>query len=331
MRNFPNRMRALGVLALLAFAVRDANAAQPDAAQAYPNKPIRLIVPFVAGAGTDLTGRTIAAKLAEKWGHQVIADNRTGAGGAIAVEITSRAAPDGYTLCLISASHAVNAAVNAALPYDFRRDLQGVTQLTSLFYAAYVNPGVPAASIKELIAYAKANPGKLNFGSSGAGTLQHFAGEMFNHLAGVKMIHVPFKGAAATILGNLSGEIQVGFSTLFGVRPHMATGRLRVLAITAAKRSPIVPDLPTVAEAGVPGYEVDQWYGMVTAAKVPPAIVGKLASAVAETLHSPDVVQRLGADGSTAVGSRPDQFTAYLNSEVEKWRKLAREAKLMQQ
>jgi tripartite-type tricarboxylate transporter receptor subunit TctC len=333
MRNVARRLLAPLAFIVCACACASAapGAAQLDAAQAYPSKPIRFIVPFVAGAGTDLTGRTIGAKLAEKWGQQVVADNRTGAGGAIGVELTARAAPDGYTICFISASHAVNAAVNPKLPYDFARDLQGVTQVTSLFYVAYVNPAVPAASIKELIAYAKANPGKLNFGSSGAGTLQHFAGEMFNHLAGVKMVHVPFKGAAATILGNLSGEIQVGFSTLFGVRPHMTTGRLRVLAITAAKRSPIVPDLPTVAEAGVPGYEVDQWYGMVTAAKVPPAIVARLSSAIAETLKSPDVMQRLGADGSTAVGSRPGQFTAYLNSEIEKWRKLAHDANLMQQ
>jgi tripartite-type tricarboxylate transporter receptor subunit TctC len=301
------------------------------AAQDYPSKPIRFIVPFVAGAGTDTTGRTIGAKLAEKWGQQVVVDNRTGAGGAIGVDLTAHAAPDGYTVCLISASHAVNAAVNPKLPYDFGKDLQGITQVTSLFYAAYVNPAVPATTIKELIAHAKANPGKLNFGSSGAGTLQHFAGEMFNHLAGVKMVHVPFKGAAATIMGNLSGEIQVGFSTLFGVRPHIATGRLRVLAITAAKRSPAAPDLPTVAEAGVPGYEVDQWYGMVTGARVPSTIVGKLSAAIAESLKSPDVLQRLGADGSTAVGSSPERFSAYLKSEIAKWRKLAKDADLMLQ
>jgi tripartite-type tricarboxylate transporter receptor subunit TctC len=192
----------------------------------------------------------------------------------------------------------------------------------------YVNPVVPATTIKELIAYAKSNPAKLNFGSSGTGGLQHFAGEMFDHLAGVKMVHVPFKGAAAAILANLSGEIQVGFSTLFGVRPHIATGRLRVLAITAAKRSPAAPELPTVAEAGVPGYEVDQWYGVITGAKVPSAIVRKLSAAIAETLKSPDVVQRLGADGSTPVGSTPEQFSAHIKSEIAKWRKLAKDANL---
>jgi tripartite-type tricarboxylate transporter receptor subunit TctC len=306
-------------------------AAQTDGAANYPSKPIRFIAPFVAGAGTDTTARTIAAKLGERWGQQVVVDNRTGAAGAIGVDLTAHAIPDGYTICLISASHAVNSAVNPKLPYDLTKDLQGISQATSLFYAVYVNPVVPATTIKEFIAYAKANPAKLNFGSSGTGGLQHFAGEMFNHMTGVKLIHIPFKGAAAAILANLSGEIQVGFSTLFGVRPHMATGRLRVLAITAAKRSPAAPELPTVSESGVPGYEVDQWYGVVTGVKVPSAIVRKLSVAIAESLQAPDVVQRLGSDGSTPVGSTPEQFSAHIKSEIAKWRKLAKDANLVLQ
>ena len=306
-------------------------AAQPDAAAEYPNKPIRFIAPFVAGAGTDTTARTIAAKLGERWGQQVVVDNRTGAAGAIGVDLTAHAIPDGYTICLISASHAVNSAVNPKLPYDLTQDLRGISQATSLFYAVYVNPVVPATTIKEFIAYAKANPAKLNFGSSGTGGLQHFAGEMFNHMTGVKLVHIPFKGAAAAILANLSGEIQVGFSTLFGVRPHMATGRLRVLAITAAKRSPAAPELPTVWESGVPGYEVDQWYGVVTGVKVPSAIVRKLSAAIAASLQAPDVVQRLGSDGSTPVGSTPEQFGAHIKSEIAKWRKLAKDANLVLQ
>jgi tripartite-type tricarboxylate transporter receptor subunit TctC len=186
---------------------------------------------------------------------------------------------------------------------------------------------VPAANARELIAYAKANPGKLNFASSGTGGLQHFAGEMFNYLAKVKITHVPFKGAGAGILAILGGEIQVGFSTLLGVKPHAANGRLRIIAITAAKRSPSAPEYAPVAEA-VPGYEVDQWYGIVTGAKVPSAIVRKIHAAVAEALKTPDVVQRLGADGSTPVGSSPEQFSAHIKSEIAKWRKLAQEANL---
>jgi tripartite-type tricarboxylate transporter receptor subunit TctC len=302
--------------------------AQADAAKNYPSKPVRFIAPFVAGAGTDFTARTIAQKLSEKWGQQFIVDNRTGAGGTIGVDLTAKAVPDGYTICLISASLSVNAATSSRLPYDLTKDLQAITQASSLFYAVYHNPSVPVNSIKELIAYARANPGKLNFGTSGTGTLQHFAGEMFNHMAGIKITHVPYKGTAAVIPAMLAGDVQVGFGTLFGVRPHMPTGRIKVLAITAAKRSPAVPELPTVAEAGVPGYEVDQWYGIITGARVPLAIVRKLNAAIAEAVTSPDVAKRLAADGSTPVGSTPEQFSAHIKSEIAKWRKLVKEAKL---
>lgn len=303
-------------------------AAQPDNAATYPNKPARFIAPFAAGGGTDTTARAIAQKLSEKWGQQFIVDNRTGAGGTIGVDLTAKAVPDGYTICLISASHSVSAATSSKLPYDLMKDLQAITQATSLFYGVSVTPSVPAKSVKELIAYAKANPGKLNFGTSGTGTLQHFAGEMFNHMAGIKITHVPYKGATAAIIAMLSNDVQVGFTTLFGVRPHMATGKLRVLAITAAKRSPAAPELPTVVEAGMPGYVVDQWYGVITGVKVPAAIVRKLNAAIVESLKSPDVVTRLGSDGSTPVGSTPEQFSAHIKSEIAKWRKLVKEAKL---
>jgi tripartite-type tricarboxylate transporter receptor subunit TctC len=255
-------------------------------------------------------------------------DNRTGAAGAIGVDITAKAPPDGYTICLISASHSVNSAVNTKLPYDLTKDLQAISQATSLFYAVYHTPTIPVKSIKELIAYSKANPGKLFFGSSGTGGLQHFAGEMFNHMTGSKIQHVPYKGSAAVIVAMLAGDVQVGFGTLFGVRPHMASGRLHVLAITAGKRSPAVPDIPTVAESGVPGYEVDQWYGILTGAKVPMPIVRKLSEGIAESLKAPDVAKRLASDGSTPVGSTPEQFSAHIKSEIAKWRKVAKEAHL---
>jgi tripartite-type tricarboxylate transporter receptor subunit TctC len=295
----------------------------------YPSKPIRLIAPFVPGGGTDITARAIAQKLTERWGQQVIVDNRPGAAGAIGVELTSTAIPDGYTLCLISASHSVNSATNPKLPYDLTKDLQAISQATSLFYVMYVHPSVPAKSIQELVTYAKANPGKLNFGSSGTGGLQHFAGEMFNHLAGVKMVHVPYKGGAAAIADALAGNIQVGFGTLLSSRAHYNAGRLRPLAITARQRSPQAPDYPTIAEAGLKGYEVDQWYGIITSAKVPRPLVDKLAVAIAESVKSPETAQRFAAEGSTPVGSTPDQFSAHIRNEVAKWRKLARDAKLV--
>jgi tripartite-type tricarboxylate transporter receptor subunit TctC len=299
-----------------------------DPAAGYPSKPVRFIAPFAAGAGTDTTARTIAAKLSDAWGQQVVVDNRTGAAGAIGVELTANAPADGYTICLISASHAVNSATNPNLPYDLTKDLQAITQATSLFYVISVIPSVPAKSVKELIAYAKANPGKLNFGSSGTGGLQHMAGEMFAHLAGVKMVHVPYKGAANVIVAMLANDIQVGFTTLFGVRPHIAPGRLRVLAITAKHRSPAAPDLPTVEEAGLPGYEVDQWYGIITGAKVPMPIVRKLQAGIAQALKAPDVVKRFAGDGSTPVGSTPEQFSAHIRAEIAKWRKVAKDAGL---
>ena len=318
------------VLSLVAFPdlIPMALAAPPPAVDKYPTKPIRLIAPFVPGGGNDITARAVAQKLAERWGQQVIVDNRPGAAGTIGVELTATAFPDGYTICIISASHSVNSAINPKLPYDLMRDLQPISQATSLFYVLYVNPAVPAKSIGELVSYAKANPGKLSFGSSGTGGLQHLAGEMFNHLAGVKMVHIPYKGGAAAIADALAGNIQVGFGTLLSSRAHYKAGRLRPLAITARQRSATAPELPTVAESGLPGYEVDQWYGFITSAKVPRPLVDKLSVAISEGVKSPDTAQRLSAEGSTPVGSTPDEFSAHIKSEIARWRKLVKDAKL---
>ncbi|MGZ5149193.1 MAG: tripartite tricarboxylate transporter substrate binding protein [Burkholderiales bacterium] len=313
-----------------AFSAAHVHAAQSDPAPGYPSKPIRFIVPFAPGAGTDMTARTIAQKLSDKWGQQAVVDNRTGAGGAIGVDTTAKALPDGYTICLISASNTVNTATNPWLPYDLLKDMQGITQATSLFYVMYIHPSLPIRSTKELIAYAKANPGKLNFGSSGNNTLQHFSGELLNHMAGIKIVHVPYKGTAAVIPAMLSGDVQVGFGSLIGTRPQMQAGRLRGLAITAGKRAPSI-DLPTIAESGLPGYEVDQWYGVITSSKVPKPVVSKLNAAMVEALKMPDVSNRLASDGSTPVGSSPEQFNAHMRSEVAKWKKLAKEANLPMQ
>jgi tripartite-type tricarboxylate transporter receptor subunit TctC len=313
--------------ALITAGVAPAFAAQADPIASYPSKPVRFIVPFVAGAGTDTTGRVVASKLSEMWKEQVVVDNRAGATGAIGVDLTAKAPPDGYTICLISGSQTVNSAVNEKLPYDLSKDLKGITQMTTLPYAVYVYSGLQVNSIREMIAYAKSNPGKLTFASSGTGGLQHLAGELFAHSAGVKMLHVPFKGAGAGILAILGGEVQSGFSTLLGVKPHAASGRLRILAITAAKRSSTAAEYPTVAET-IPGYEVDQWYGLVISAKAPPALVNKINAAVVAALKSPDVIARLGADGSTPVGSSVEQFTNHVKNEILKWRKLAKDANL---
>jgi tripartite-type tricarboxylate transporter receptor subunit TctC len=321
-------LRIAAAACMAAWIIQPLFAAPADATKDYPSKPIRLIAPFVPGAGSDTTARTIALKVSEHWGQQVVVDNRTGASGAIGVDITAQANPDGYTICIISASHAVLSATNTTLPYDLTRDLQGITQATSLFYVLTVPASSPAKSVKEFIAYAKANPGKLNFASSGVGSLQHFSWALFMHMTGTQLTHIPYKGAAGSLVGMLAGEVQAGFFSMFGVRPHLNSGRVRVLAITASKRSPLLPEFPTVAEEGVPGYEVDQWYGFVTAAKVPRAIVAKLNAAMAVALKAPEVVQRLGTDGSTPVGSSPEQFNAHVKSEIAKWRKLVKDAGL---
>ena len=303
--------------------------AKDDAANGYPSKPIRFIVPSMAGGANDNVSRALAQKLAEAWGQQVIIDNRGGAAGTVAADLTARAAADGYTILMLTASHAVNAAVNPKGAYDLTKDFAAISQAASFFWMMYQNPAVEAKSVKELIAYARANPGKLNYGSNGIGSIHHFAWEMFGYMTGVKLVHVPYKGAAHAITAALTGDIQIGFGSPMSVRPHVSAGRLRALAITAKKRSPMVPDLPTVAEAGVPGFEVDQWFGVATSAKVPYEIVRKLNTGIVEALRSPDVVQRLAADGFTPVGSGAEEFGAYIESEIAKWRMLVANARLV--
>jgi tripartite-type tricarboxylate transporter receptor subunit TctC len=312
---------------MAAMLVPAAHGAQSEAAANYPNKPIRLIVPYSAGGATDITARVIGAKLTDQWGQQVVVDNRTGAGGAIAVEYTANATPDGHTLCLFSASQATATAAGQKLPYDLLKDLQPIAQATSVFYVVYHNPTLPVKSIKDLVAHARANPGKLNYGTSGVGSLQHFAGELLSHMTGIKLVQVPYKGAANITTAMAANEVQLGFNSMFSVRPHVQAGRLRWIAITAAKRSPLV-DLPTVSESGLPGYEVTQWYGLITGARVPAPIVDKLSAAIVQAVKAPEVAQRLTADGSEIVATSSREFAAYIKSEVTKWGKLVREAKL---
>jgi tripartite-type tricarboxylate transporter receptor subunit TctC len=314
--------------ALLASATISAGyAAQIDPTAAYPSKAIRFIVPYAPGAGTDTTARTIAAKLAQQWGQQVVVDNRTGGGGAVGIEYTANANPDGYTMGLVTASHTTAQASGQKLSYDLTKDLQPISLLTSVFYVVYVPLSLPVKSIKELIAYAKAQPGKLNYGTSGPGSLQHFGGELMSHMAGIKMVHVAYKGSAPIITAMLANEVHLGFNSMFSVRPQVQAGRLRWIAMTASKRSPTV-DLPTVSESGLPGYEVIQWYGLITSARTSTPIVKKLHGGVTEALRASEVAQRLTADGSEIVASTPEDFGAYIRSDIAKWRKLIREANL---
>ena len=322
-----NFNRVAGALAVAVLAAATSVTWAADVVKDYPIKPVRMIAPFTPGAGTDTTARLIAKHLGDQWNQQVVVDNRTGAAGAIGVDLTAKAQPDGYTICLISASIHVNSATNPNLPYDLTKDLQGISLATSLFYVMYINASVPAKSVQDLISYARANPGKLNYSSSGTGGLQHLAGELFDYMAKTRMTHVPFKGTTAGVVANLAGEVQVGYGTLFGVRPHMQSGKLRGLAITAPKRSPAV-DLPTVAESGVPGYSVDQMYGIIGSAKIPRPIINKINAGIVSAMKDPETVKRLTADGSVPVGSTPDEYTKIIRDEVDKWRKVAKAAGL---
>jgi tripartite-type tricarboxylate transporter receptor subunit TctC len=297
-------------------------------AQNFPTKPIRLIVPFPPGGGTDITARAVAQKLSDSWGQTVVADNRPGANGTIGVDIAAKSAPDGYTLTMISSSHAVNVGLYAKLPYDLLKDLAPVTQATRQPYVLVINPAVPAKSVKEFIAHARAKPGAVNYGSSGIGGISHLAGAYLGSLTGTQLVHVPYKGGNPAMIDVISGQIQMLFGTLLLTGSHAKAGRLRVLAVTTAQRWPGTPELPTMPEAGVPGFEITQWYGMLAPAKTPPAIVAKLNQEIARILHQPDVKDKLAADGADAVGNTPEQFGAHIKAEVAKYGKLVKQVGL---
>jgi tripartite-type tricarboxylate transporter receptor subunit TctC len=315
-------------LSTLALVIAPHAYAQPNAAANYPLKPIRLIVPFAPGGGTDLTARAIAIKLTEAWGQTVVPDNRAGANGTIAVDIATKSAPDGYTLTMISSSHSVNASLYKNLPYDLSRDLAPITQATSQPYALVVHPSVAAKSVRELVALAKIKPDGYTYGSSGIGGLSHLSGALLCSLADIKLVHVPYKGGNPALSDVVGGQIQMLFSTLLQSDAQRKAGRVRALAVTTKKRSPGAPDLPTMQEAGVAGYEVAGWYGVLAPAKTPRPIIDKLNAEIVRILHSPDVQGRLAADGSEAVGNTPEQFAAHIKSELAKWSKVVREANI---
>ena len=317
-----SKSRLALLAALLLAALPAAHAAQSEGA--YPTKPIRLIIPFAPGGGTDLTGRAIALKLTEALGQTVVADNRAGANGTIGADLAAKAPPDGYTISMISSSHSVNPSLMKKLPYDLINDLAPITQATSQPYALVVHPSVPAKSVKELIALAKAKPGTINYGSSGTGGLSHLSGALFATLANIDITHIPYKGGSPALTDVIAGQIQMLYSTILQAHTHLQSGRLRALAVTTAKRSPAMPQLPTMAEAGVKGYEVAGWYGIVAPAKTPRAIIVKLNQEIVRALKMPDISEKLAADGSEPVGSTPEQFGAHIKSEVAKWRDLIR-------
>jgi tripartite-type tricarboxylate transporter receptor subunit TctC len=294
-------------------------------APAYPTKPIRLVVPFPPGGATDILARDVAQRLTEAWGQQVIVDNRPGAGGNIGSELVAKSAPDGYTLEMGTVgTHAINASLYAKMPYDHVKDFVPIILVAGVPNVLEVNPSLPVNSVAELIAYAKANPGKLNFASSGNGTSIHLSGELFKVMAGVEMTHVPYKGSAPALQDLIAGQVQVMFDNLPPSLPQIKAGKLRALAVTSAARAPTLPDVPTVAEAGLPGFEASSWFGLLAPAGTPPAFVNKINTEVAAWLATPEAREKLSKQGANAASGTPEDFAKHIAAETAKWAKVVK-------
>ena len=312
------RILAAGATALTA-------ASLPAQAQpVYPQKPIRLIVAFTPGGSLDHTARLIAQKLVDVYGQPVVVDNRPGAGGLTGSDLVAKAPPDGYTLLMASGSNAVNVALYPNAPHHFGRDFAPVTQAVSNAYAMVAHPALAASSVKELIALARAKPGQINFGSSGTGGLPHLAGELMQTMAGIEMTHVPYKGAVPAVIDMIAGRVDLMINALPLLLPHVKSGKLKILAVTTPRRAQAVPDVPTIAESGVPGYDVNGWYGVVAPARTPAPVLVSLNQEIVRILAAPEVRERFKADGSDPVGSSREQFAAVIRADIEKWTRLAR-------
>ncbi len=296
------------------------------AQQNYPNKVLRLVVGSSAGGGPDIVGRIIAGKLSEALEQQVVVDNRVGAGTMIGTEFVARSAPDGYTLLMAGAAMAINPAMYKKVPYDAIKDFAPITQAISLPFVLAVHPSLPVKSVKELVALAKARPGTLNYASGGTGSSPHMAMELFLSMSQTVMVHIPYKGTGAGVVDLLAGQVTVMMPNILSALPYIKAARLRALGVTSAKRASSLPDIPAIAEAGVPGYEAVQWYGVLAPAGTPREIITRLYTEIVRIVHMPEVKDRLSGDGAEPVGTSPEQFAAFLKSEVDKWTKVARAA-----
>jgi tripartite-type tricarboxylate transporter receptor subunit TctC len=286
----------------------------------YPARPVRFVVPFPPGGNTDILARTLANALADMWKQQLVIDNRGGAAGGIGTDLVAKSAPDGYTILLGTiGSISINPSIYKNLPYDPLRDLAPITLMSSNPLVMMLHPSVPAKSVKELIALAKARPQALTYGSGGSGTSTHLAVELFKHMAGIQATHVPYRGAALASPALLGGEVSMLFDNLAPALPHIRSGRVRALAVTSTQRSSVLPDMPTVQESGLPGYEVTGWYGVLAPAGTPAAILSKLHADVVSALKLPEVMTRLRNDGAEPVGSTPAEFVQFIRAETKKW------------
>jgi len=295
-------------------------------AQDYPTQPIRILVGFSPGSTTDILARTVGQKMSEAWRQPVLVDNRPGAGGVGAANAVATAAPDGYTLLVVSAGHAATAAMFTKLPYDTLKDFAGVSRIANVPSILVVSPALGVKSVRDLVALAKAKPGQLNFSSPGVGSANHLAAELFKILAGVQAVHVPYKGIPEAMTGVVSGAVQFNFSPVVNILPLSRDGKLVALAASTGKRSAVLPDVPTVAEAGVSGYVFDPWFGLLAPAKTPKPLLAKLSSEVARIVGLPDVKERLLSLGADPAPTSPEGFDAYIRGEVAKFQKIVQEA-----
>jgi len=326
-------MKALALLfALLAFAAhaqttstRSEPALSPSKGQAYPNRPLRILVPLAAGGGMDTVTRALGQHLGDSFGQSIVVDNRPGAGSQVALEILSDAAPDGHTLMMLSATTVIYPLLYKSR-FDIVRDFAPVSQVTAQGYALVVHPSLPAKSVLELVKHARANPGKLNYSSSGIGSPIHMTTELFQIATGTKMIHIPYKGMGAAYADLVGGRIEFSFATIISSQPHVRNGRLRALAVTPGKRAPALPDTPTLAEAGVPGVVVVNWYGLIAPKGTSNAIIERVSAETVKAVRTPELTKRLIADGSEGVGTRPAEFTAHISAESEQWRRVIQQA-----
>ncbi|MFO1323723.1 MAG: tripartite tricarboxylate transporter substrate binding protein [Burkholderiales bacterium] len=297
-------------------------------AQGYPNKIVKIVVPTAPGGGNDAMARIVAAKLQERWKTAVIVENKAGANGAIASEYVARAPADGYTILFgYIATHGINPGLSK-VPYDAVKDFAPIAEIAEAQGVLVVNPNVPAKTVKELIALAKAKPGTLSYASAGNGTAPHIAGELFKQQAGVDILHVPYKGSGPAVTDTLAGTTQIMFPSLVAATPQIKSGKLRALAVTGNKRSKLFPDLPTVSEAGVPGFEISQWYGFFAPAKTPKDIVDKLNKEIVAVMKEPDVAKKFADQGADIVTNTPEDFGRFVQAELAKWSKFIKEAKI---
>ena len=301
-------------------------ACAPAAGNDYPIRPIRLVVPYAAGGSTDTVARIVGQQLGERLGQQIVIDNRTGAGTLIGTEIVAQAVPDGYTLLMATPPLAVNPALHAKVPYDLDRDFAAVTNVAGSSNLLVVHPAIPAQSVKELIALMKANPGKYNYGSSGVGGAGHLAMALFTSMARVEALHVPYKGGAPAVVDLVAGRLNLMMANLTTAQPHIRAGRLRGLGVGTKQRSPLFPEMPTIAEAGVPGYEANNWNGIVVPRQTPRAVIERLHREVVVVLKAPTTAARLAAQGLEPIGDTPFAFARYLKDEAAKWGKLVQTA-----